>query len=118
MGARCTFVFKQSEDQAVALYSHWGEYSMYQDLAAALQHAAPRLGDESYYIRMVISYLIKDSILDETGYGIYSCNPNDLGFMDHPVVIDLVNRTVMDDTGIHPINDFISYHGLVTTVTS
>jgi hypothetical protein len=118
MGARCTFVFKQSEDQAVALYSHWGEYSMYQDLAAALQHAAPRMGDDSYYVRMAVSYLIKDNILDETGYGIYACNPNDLGFMDHPVVIDLVNRTVMDDTGIHPINDFISYHGLVTTVTS
>ena len=36
MGARCTFVFKQSEDLAVALYSHWGEDSMYEDLAQAL----------------------------------------------------------------------------------
>ena len=45
MGARCTFVFKQSEDLAVALYSHWGEDGMYEDLAKALQHAAPRKGD-------------------------------------------------------------------------
>lgn len=118
MGARCTFVFKQSKDQAVALYSHWGEYDMYEDLAAALQHAAPRLGDESYYIRMAISYLIKDSIMDETGYGIYACNPNNLGFMDHPVLIDLINKTVTDDTGTHDIDEFINYHGLVTTVTS
>ena len=49
MGACCTFVFKQSKNQAVALYSHWGEDTMYEDLAAALQHAAPRKGDESYY---------------------------------------------------------------------
>ena len=112
MGARCTFVFKQAEDQAVALYSHWGEDSMYQDLAGALKHASPRieLGDPSYAIRMAISYLIQDSILDETGYGIYAVNPNDLGFMDHPVIIDLVNKTVNDDTGTHSIDEFISYH--------
>ncbi len=33
MGARCTFVLKHSDDQAVALYSHWGEDSMNQDIA-------------------------------------------------------------------------------------
>ena len=112
MGARCTFVFKQSEDQAVALYSHWGEDSMYQDLAGALQHASPRiqLGDPSYATRMAISYLLQGSLLDETGYGIYACNPNDLGFMDHPVIIDLTNKTVEDDTGTHSIDEFVSYH--------
>jgi hypothetical protein len=118
MGARCTFVFKQSEEQAVALYSHWGEDSMYQDLAAALQHAARRKGDTSYYTRMVVSYLLQHDILEETGFGLYACNPNDLGFMDHPVVIDLTNNTINDDTGMHTIDEFINYHGLVTTVTS
>ena len=115
MGARCTFVFKQSEDLGVALYSHWGEYSMYQDLAAALQHASPRLNDYSYYTRMVVSYLLQGSILDETGYGLYACNPNDLGFMDHPVLIDLTNNTIHDDTGIHSIEEFIRYHSPATS---
>ena len=112
MGARCNFVFKQSEDQAVALYSHWGEDSMYQDLAGALQHASPRiqLGDPSYATRMAISYLLQGSLLDETGYGIYAVNPNDLGFMDHPVIIDLISKTVEDDTGTHSIDEFVTYH--------
>lgn len=114
MGARCTFVFKHSDTEAVALYSHWGEDHMYEELAAALQHARVRLGDASYYTRMAISYLIKDSILDETGYGIYPCNPTDLGFMDHPIVIDLVDKTINDDTGIHSIEDFVNYHGMAT----
>jgi hypothetical protein len=116
MGARCTFVFKQSENFATALYSHWGEDSMYQDLAAALQHASPRMGDESYYIRMAVSYLLKDNILDETGYGLWACDPNNL-YVDHPVLIDLVNRTVEDDTGTHSIEEFIAYHAgsLVTS---
>lgn len=110
MGARCTFVFKQKEDLAVALYSHWGEYTLHTDLAQALQHAAVRKGDTEYYTRMAISYLLKDSILDETGFGIYACNPNDLGFMDLPILIDLINNTISDETGTHEIDSFIQYH--------
>lgn len=114
MGARCTFIFKQSDTEAVALYSHWGEDSMYEDLAAALRHAAPRSGDQAYYTRMAISYLLQYNILDETGYGIYACNPNDLGFADHPIVINLINNTIEDDTGTHTIDEFINYHVGVT----
>ena len=110
MGARCTFVFKQQEDLAVALYSHWGEDSMYGDLARALQHAAVRKGDDEYYTRMAISYLLKDSIMDETGFGIYACDPNDLGFMDHPILIDLTDNTITHDDVEHKIDNFINYN--------
>jgi hypothetical protein len=48
--------------------------------------------------------------LDETGYGLYACNPNDLGFMDHPIVINLLDSTIQDDTGIHTIDEFVNYH--------
>jgi hypothetical protein len=119
MGARCTFVFKQSEDLAVALYSHWGEDSMHSDLAQALQHAVVRKSDTEYYTRMAISHLLKDSILDETGFGLYACNPNDLGFADHPILIDLTNNTITDETGSHDIDSFVNYHspsGILSTV--
>ena len=118
MGARCTFVFKQSEDLAVALYSHWGEDSMHSDLAEALQHAALRFGDTEYYTRMAVSHLLKDSILDETGFGLYACNPNDLGFADHPILIDLTNNTITDETGTHEINSFVNYHSPSTVLSS
>ena len=111
MGARCNFVFKQKEDLAVALYSHWGEYDMHKDLALALQHAADRKGDIEYYTRMAISHLLKDSILDETGFGLYACNPNTaLDYMDLPILIDLTNNTISDETGSHEIDSFINYH--------
>ena len=111
MGARCTFVFKQSEDLAVALYSHWGEDGMYKDLAMALQHAAPRKGDNEYYVRMAISYLMQDSILEETGFGIYACNPNHMEWMDHPILIDLTDNTISHDGVDHKdIDSFISYN--------
>ena len=111
MGARCTFVFKQKEDLAVALYSHWGEYEMHRDLALALQHAAVRKGDLEYYTRMAVSHLLKESILDETGFGLYACNPNTaLDYMDSPILIDLTNNTISDETGSHEIDSFINYH--------
>lgn len=110
MGMRCNFVFKQSEDQAVALYSHWGEGSMHEDLAQALQHAAVRTGDTDYYTRMAVSYLLKDSILDELGFGLYACDPNNLGFMDHPILIDLKDNTISDEGRIHSIDSFINHH--------
>ena len=110
MGARCTFVFKQSEDLGVALYSHWGENDMYKDLAMALQHAAPRKGDNEYYVRMAISYLMQDSILDETGFGIYACNPNHMEWMDHPILIDLTDNTISHGVDHKDIDSFISYN--------
>jgi hypothetical protein len=119
MGARCTFVFKQSEDLAVALYSHWGEDAMHSDLAQALQHAVVRKSDNEYYTRMAVSYLLKDSILDETGFGLYACNPNDLGWAEHPILIDLTNNTITDETGSHDIDSFVNYHspsGILSTV--
>ena len=117
MGARCTFVFKQSEDLGVALYSHWGEDSMHSDLALALQHAAVRKGDLEYYTRMIVSYLLKDSILEETGFGLYACNPSNQQWMDHPILIDLTNNTISDETGSHSVDSFINYH-LPSTVQS
>lgn len=111
MGARVNFVFKQSDGNAVVLYSHWGEDSWSDDLAMALKHAAPRRGDESYYIRNAISYFLQDNLMSETGFGISAyANPDDLGFMDHPILIDLLNQTISDETGTHSIDSFIQYH--------
>jgi hypothetical protein len=114
MGARCNFVFKQSEDQAVTLYSHWDEDHMYELLAAALQHAQPRIqmGDIPYATRMAISYIIKDQVMEETGYGIYAMDPSDQGFLDHPITIDFTDMTVGSGEEWHSINDFINYHSV------
>jgi hypothetical protein len=110
MGARCNFVFKQSEDMAVCLYSHWDEGHMHELLAAALNHARPRWSDHSYATRMAISYIIKESILDETGYGIYAIDPSDQGFLDSPITIDLTDMTVGSGEDWHTIEEFVTYH--------
>ena len=112
MGARINFVFKDGTDTSVVLYSHWGQTDWQTDIAGALEHALPRWSDTSYGTRMMISYLMQDSILDETGFGIYSIN--NVGSMDlgeQTVVIDFVNKTVTDDVPVK-WDKFIAAYGL------
>jgi hypothetical protein len=101
MGARINFVFKDGTDSSVVLYSHWGQTEWQRDLAMAMDHAKPRLADTSYGTRMIISYLMQDCILDETGFGIYAINNQgsmDLG--EQTVVIDFVNKTITDEAPV------------------
>lgn len=97
MGARINFVFDDGTESLAVLYSHWGEDTWRDDLAGALEHAQPRRGDYSYFTRMVISYLLKDELLLETGYGIYAIKRSEIGDnFDKTVVLDLLNNTLTD----------------------
>jgi hypothetical protein len=100
MGARINYVFKDGRDSSVVLYSHWGQSEWQTDIAAALLHAKPRWGDSEYGTRMMISYLIKDSLMDETGFGIYSVSGEDYDLGDQTVVIDFTNKTVEDNVAV------------------
>lgn len=106
MGARINYVFKDGTDQAVVLYSHWGEIEWQSNIAGALRHAKPRWNDSSYATRMIISYLIQGEVLDETGYGIYAVNAKDYTTWDFTVEIDLVNKAIDG----HTFDEFINYH--------
>jgi hypothetical protein len=121
MGARIHYVFKDVEAAVgepashVVLYSHWGETEWQRDIAMALLHAKPRWSDASYFTRMIISYLIQDSVFSDTGFGIYAINDihEDLG--DTTVIIDISKETIIDPYGkaldwqlfieaYHPVN--------------
>ena len=97
MGARINFVFKDVEDEAsVVLYSHWGETEWQRDIAMALQHSKPRWSDVAYFNRMMISYLMQDSILDETGFGIYAITGTNFELGETTVVIDVEKETIYE----------------------
>lgn len=106
MGARINYIFNDGTDHAVVLYSHWGETNWQLDIAAALRHAKPRWTDTSYGTRMVISYLISDSVMSETGFGIYAINPSNPELWDTTVVVDMANRMIDG----HTFDEFINYH--------
>ena len=101
MGARVNYIFDDGTDSVVVLYSHWGADSIADDLQGAFDHARPRKGDTSYWTRMVISYLIQDSVLDETGFGIFAISRDQIDTLDNwgeNVVIDVNKGTASIDT--------------------
>ena len=108
MGARIHFAFLTGEGKPpLVLYSHWGADSWREDLAFALRAAQPRWDDESYGVRIAISYLIGPQWANETGYGLYI---GDGDYWDESVEIDWVNKVVDG----HSFEDFCNYHGVVT----
>jgi hypothetical protein len=105
MGARINYIFKDVEAAVgepashVVLYSHWGETEWQRDLAQALLHAKPRWSDASYFTRMIISYLMQDSVFSDTGFGIYAINDINEDLGDTTVVIDISKETIIDNQG-------------------
>jgi hypothetical protein len=111
MGDRIVYSIKQDKDLSVNLYSHWGGYGRFVDLARALKAAEPRWNDTSYATRIIVSQLIGDQWDEETGFGLWASNSDGAYGGDHPdIIIDLINKTVEDETGTHSFESFISYH--------
>jgi hypothetical protein len=107
MGARINYAFKDSEKgPMVVLYSHWGETEWQRDLAMALQHSKPRWTDSAYGTRMIISYLMQDSILEETGFGIYSIDQDGYDLGETTVLVDFTTNTVTDRVSV-PFDKFV-----------
>lgn len=108
MGARTNFELKD-ENGSVWLYSHWGGDDKSSDFASALEHARPRWGDTPYAIRMVISYLIKDNILSDTGYGITSYQSGEESY--DPLSADFVSKVVEYEQETFTFDEFITRFG-------
>ena len=108
MGARINYIFKDSEKgPLVVLYSHWGATEWQKDLAMALQHSKPRWTDSAYGTRMIISYLMQDSILEETGFGIYAIDQDGYELGELTVLVDFTTKTVTDRVSV-PFDKFVN----------
>lgn len=117
MGARVVFTIKQTDGLRLNLYSHWGEYERFQNLAHALDKARPRWSDESYAARIIVSNLIGPDWDSELGFGLWASSEDGLYGGDcQDILIDLSNNTVTDETGTHTFDNFISYHGAMQNV--
>jgi len=79
------------EYDPIWLYSHWGGADLAVVLQSALVRGRPRWDDPSYLARIIFSEMIRDEILEETGYGISPFQTNN----EYPVLhMDLKANTV------------------------
>jgi hypothetical protein len=94
MGNRATFVIEQEKDQApIFIYGHQAGYDMMDTFAKAIAHAKVRIDmdDPVYAARMIFSYLTRDYVMGELGWGLstYFCDS------EHSVpVVNLKDKTV------------------------
>jgi hypothetical protein len=78
------------------------------DLARALEKAMPRMGDTSYFVRILINALQEDHD-SETGYGLYVGEVNHEEQYEYKEV-NLINNTVTVGNLTTTIDKFINYH--------
>lgn len=118
MGDRIVYTIKQDEKLSLNLYSHWGGYGRHEALATALRAAQPRWTDSTYAARIIVSQLIGDQWGSETGFGLWASDEDgQYSGGDHPdIVINLVDKTVTDETGTHSFETFVNYHGAPISV--
>ena len=117
MGDRIVYVIRQDKNLSVNLYSHWQGYDRFNALAKAIKAAEPRWDDYTYCTRIIVSQLIGDEWAEETGFGLWASTDHGLYGGDHPdIVIDLIDKTVTDETGTHSFESFINYHAAPVTV--
>ncbi len=74
MGDRSNIIIVYENDDKIGFYTHWGGSHLPNTLKDALIRGKNRWDDESYLARIIFSEMIKEEILEETGYGIYPVN--------------------------------------------
>ncbi len=73
MGDRGNIVFHEDYgDGVIYFYTHWSGSELPNIVASALSRGENRWDDDIYLARILFSELIKNDVLDETGYGIYT----------------------------------------------
>lgn len=70
MGDRGNIIIEKENGPALFLYTHWTGSELPEILKAALTRGEPRWTDSAYLARIIFSEMIKDNVLEETGFGI------------------------------------------------
>jgi hypothetical protein len=52
------------------MYSHWAGSTIWKVVRSALERGRERWGDPQYLARIMFCELVRDSVLDDTGYGL------------------------------------------------
>ena len=76
MGDRGNIVMVEKTGNKIYFYTHWDGSDLPRILRQALIRGKGRWDDEPYLARIIFSEMIKDNILEETGYGISTYQPD------------------------------------------
>lgn len=91
MGDRANCFIQQTQDengewQGIGIYAHWAGKDLHTTVLEVLPLASGRIGDESYFARIVIhnTLLRLADPESETGFGLWTAHPDD---NEHPILV-------------------------------
>ena len=91
MGMRRNIALNYGGPRRIYLYTHWGAEHLEDTLRDALVRGRSRWADPEYLARIIFSEMIKDEVLDTTGYGLAPHVMDD----EFPTIeVDLRNQAV------------------------
>jgi hypothetical protein len=81
MGDRANVAIKQRtkdtrEPEYIYLYTHWAGSFLPAIVQMALERGQSRWGDTAYLTRIIFCEMVKDDLMDTTGYGISNSIPD------------------------------------------
>lgn len=109
MGDRANVVVRskgENENEQVCLYTHFRGYALPLTLRAALIRGRERWDDPSYLARIIFCEMIKDSVLDLTGYGI---SASIIDGARRVLLVDVDDQTVKVGERVYSFEQYITY---------
>ena len=94
MGDRGNVKLKYENGEPIYFYTHWTGSKLEDIVRKALKRGISRWNDESYLSRIIFSEMIKDEVLETTGYGIAPYE-TDMGEL---ITVDFKKQTITLNT--------------------
>jgi hypothetical protein len=99
------------EKTKIYLYTHWGAEELEETLRQALLRGRDRWSDPEYLARIIFSEMIRDEVLETTGYGIA---PHVMDDQYPTIEVHLEKQTV----GSQSFEEFVGAFGYTRPITS
>ena len=105
MGDRGNICMVEQDGSKIFFYTHWNGSNMLNILRNAMIRGKDRWSDEPYLARIIFSEMIKDNIMDTTGYGISTYladNENDI------LYVDVREQKITTGSGVFTFEQFVN----------
>ena len=107
MGDRVNIKIKYSEGADIYFYSHWEGYRISNIVADALDRGRDRWTSEAYLARIIFSEMIKNGVLEETGFGIA---PYEIDDQNPTITVNIPEQMVSVEKTKFSFEDWIKRH--------
>lgn len=107
MGDRGNIVILRNSRPDLYFYTHWTGSALPEIVASGLKRGKDRWGDDPYLNRILFCELVKDDVLEDTGYGIDTV----MGDGGTELYVDHQKQTVEYEGESYSFERFIKKYG-------